>query len=26
MKPLGLAWDIKVARIESAMQVEKEAA
>jgi stearoyl-CoA desaturase (delta-9 desaturase) len=26
MKPLGLAWDIKVARIESVMQVEKEAA
>jgi fatty-acid desaturase len=26
MKPLGLAWDIKVARVESAMQVEKEAA
>jgi stearoyl-CoA desaturase (delta-9 desaturase) len=26
MKPLGLAWDIKAARIESAMQVEKEAA
>jgi fatty-acid desaturase len=26
MKPLGLAWDVKVARIESAMQVEKEAA
>ena len=26
MKPLGLAWDIKVARVETAMQAEKEAA